>query len=367
MRVAAILLGLAVWAAASSSVMRTLVSSRGTSGLVRWKNRQLLHGFRAVARRTATYERRDAVLAWQAPFAIVSSLVLWLAMYFLSYGLLMYGTSDLPWRSALREAGSSLFTLGYASLDRNALTALDFVAAATGPIVIGLLIGYLPTMYAAYQRRESEATILLARGGEPNWAPELLRRHALVANVDALDALWPVWERWAADVGESHTNFPVLIHMRSARPNRNWLISLVCVMDAAAMQLALNPGRPQGAARVALRQGITCLQELAVVEHIAFDADPMPDTPSAVTQEEFADACAMLAGAGYPMEREPAQAYRHFRGWRANYEATAYALAEAIDAVPAPWSGPRTGALAVLSPLRQPNRTPDRPQGGPAV
>ena len=98
-----------------------------------------------------------------APVAIVTSLIMWLVMYFVSYGLLMFGTTDRPLRAQFREAGSSLFTLGYASTDRNALTALDFIAAATGPIVIGLLIGYLPTMYAAYQQRESEATLLLGQ------------------------------------------------------------------------------------------------------------------------------------------------------------------------------------------------------------
>ena len=76
---------------------------------------------------------------------------------------------------------------------------------------------------------------MLARAGEPNWGPELLARHAMVGMVPQLYDLWPLWERWAAEVGESHTNFPVLIQMRSARPNRNWLVALLCVMDAAAI------------------------------------------------------------------------------------------------------------------------------------
>jgi hypothetical protein len=361
-RILAILMGLAVWAAACSSVMRTLVVARGSSGLNRVKNGTLLAGFRVVARR-GDYGFRDAVLAWFAPVAIVTSLVMWLFMYFVAYGLLMFGTTDLTLRTQFREAGSSLFTLGYASTDRNALTALDFVAAATGPIVIGLLIGYLPTFYAAYQRREAEATLLLARGGEPNWAPELIRRHALVHNVDRLDTLWPAWERWAAEVGESHTNFPVLIHMRSARPDRNWLVALLCVMDTAAIHMSLNPSLPQGSMRVALRQGIVCMQELCTVQRIPYDEDPLPDKPSDVALEDFEQACALLAGAGYTWEREPAEAYRHFRGWRANYEDMAYALAEQIDAVPAPWSGTRTPPLPVVFPDRQPNRSPDRPQG----
>lgn len=356
MRWIALAVGVGLWIAAFSSVMRTLIYSRGSSGLNRGKNLVLLWVFKRVGR--GPYLRRDAVLAWFAPLAIVTSLVMWLVMFLFAYGLIMYATTSLPFTTQLREAGSSLFTLGYATTDRVALTAMDFVAAATGPIVIGLLIGYLPTFYSAYQRREAEATLLLGRGGEPNWAPELLRRHALVRNVDRLDTLWPAWERWAAEVGESHTNFPVLIQMRSARPYRNWLISLLCVMDTAAMHLALNPDQPQGAARVTLRQGIVCMQELSQVLRIPFDPDPSPDKPSDVTREDFLAACEMIGDAGYTWTRDPAAAYPHFRGWRANYEEIAYALAEYIDAVPAPWSGSRNPTSEVIFPNRQPNRQP---------
>jgi hypothetical protein len=40
-------------------------------------------------------------------------------------------------------------------------------------------------------------------------------------------------------------------------------------------------------------------------------------------------------------EREPEDAWVHFKGWRVNYEAAAYALAASLDVVPALWSGAR--------------------------
>ena len=43
----------------------------------------------------------------------------------------------------------------------------------------------------------------------------------------------------------------------------------------------------------------------------------------------------------FPIEREPADAWPDFVGWRVNYEQAAYAVASAVDAVPALWSGPR--------------------------
>lgn len=299
------------------------------------------------------------MLTFLSPLAILTSLILWLVMYFISYGLIMFGTSDITLRAGFREAGSSLFTLGYASTDRTTLTGLDFIAAATGPIVIGLLIAYLPTMYSAYQRREADVALLLARAGEPNWAPELLARHAMVGNVEGLELLWLRWEQWAAEVTESHTNFPVLVQMRSPRPERNWLIALLAVMDAAAMNLALNPSRPQGNMRVCLRQGIVCLQQIALSEGLPVDDDPSPHKASAVSADEFEEVCTRLQSVGYACEVTAAEAYPHFRGWRANYEEIAYALADRIDAVPAPWSGPRTPPLAVIEPRFQVNRRPE--------
>ena len=358
MRLLAGLIGLAILIATFWSLLRTLVVPRGQSRLNRAKNRALFVLFRTAAHRTRTYIGRDRVLTWASPLAIFTSLLMWLLLFFIAYSLIMYATSDLALTVAAREAGSSLFTLGYATIERANLTALDFMAAATGPITIGLLIGYLPTFYSAYQERESEVTLLLARAGEPNWGPELLARHSQVGTLARLDDLWPVWERWAAVVSESHTNFPVLIQMRSARPSRNWLVSLLCVMDAAAMQMSLNPSMAQDRARLMIRQGVLCLRELALVEAVPFDSDPDPDTPSGVSIEEFRDACQMLESFGYPVERSVDEAYLHFRGWRANYESVAYELAALIDAVPAPWTGPRRPPLPVIAPTMPVNRNP---------
>lgn len=50
--------------------------------------------------------------------------------------------------------------------------------------------------------------------------------------------------------------------------------------------------------------------------------------------------------------REPEAAWPHFVGWRVNYEQAAYAIAAAIDAVPALWSGPRRYPVEPMPPLR---------------
>ncbi len=357
--VLAAIAGVAVVAGTTVSVLRNLVVPRRLSSRLRLVvSRTTTAPFRYVADRSSDYILRDRVMAWAAPAAMLALLVTWLLLYLLGYGLLVYAVSDLTLRVAIREAGSSLFTLGFASTDRSQLTAVDFAAALTGPVVIGLQIGYLPALYAAYNRREAEVTMLDSRAGEPNWGPEILARHASIASLENLRDLYRGWERWAADVSESHSNYPVLIFLRSQEPTRNWLVGLLAVMDSAALHLALNPSTAGGESRLAVRMGFVCLRDLADTLALPYDPDPSPDSQIQLTYEEYLDGVERLGRAGYPMERSPDEAWPHFRGWRVNYEQIAYEIARQIDAVPAPWSGPRRGVEATVAPRTPVNRLP---------
>ena len=130
-------------------------------------------------------------------------------------------------------------------------------------------------------------TLLDSRAGEPNWGPEILARHASIASLENLRDLYAGWERWAADVSESHSNYPVLIFLRSQEPTRNWLVGLLAVMDSAALHLALNPSTAGAEPRLAVRMGFVCLRDLADTMGLGYDPDPDPDTPIALTYEEY--------------------------------------------------------------------------------
>jgi hypothetical protein len=361
--------GILVLVAVTSSVLRTLVVPRRMrSKIARVAFLATVTPFRWLARRTSSYLARDRILAWAGPLSIVVTLVVWLLGFLLGYTLLLSGLEpDLGLGTAAREAGSSLFTLGFASTDRGQLTVVDFVAAATGPLVIGLLVGYLPTIYGAYNRRETDVTMLEARAGEPNWGPEILSRHAAVNSVEQLQVLFSSWERWTADISESHTNYPLLIHTRSSQPMRHWLIGMLAVMDAAAMHLALAPTLPQGSARIALRQGFVAMRDLALTEGVPFDPDPSPDQAIELTFEEYARAADEVVERGFPASRSAEASWPHFRGWRVNYEPIAYALAERLDAPPALWSGRRVGIASPIPPVRPVNREPGGRTGPPEV
>jgi hypothetical protein len=234
-------------------------------------------------------------------------------------------------------------------------------------IVIALQIAYLPTLYNAYNQRETLVTLLAARGGEPAWGPEILWRHSLLGLLDNLPELYRSWETWSATVSESHTSYPVLVHFRSPQPLRSWLISLLAVMDAASLQLAVAPASAPIEARLLLRMGFLALRDIAAVESITIRADPSPDDDIALTFGEFGEAVDRLIEGGMPVERSAEEAWPDFRGWRINYEDAVYALAQRIDAVPALWSGPRRRPDEPIPPVRLINRRPSRGQLGPAT
>ncbi|HEY3866901.1 MAG TPA: hypothetical protein VGM10_01050 [Actinocrinis sp.] len=343
MRIFELLAGIALVVATWISLIATVVMPRGLRSRHTRAVRDLVRlPFQAYANRVRTYEAKDRVLAWAAPVSILATLLSWLGLFVVGFGLMLDGLSGLGLVDSLRESGSSVFTLGFASGVRARLTFVDFCAAASGPLAIALQIGYLPALYGAYARRESEVTLLQSRAGSPPWGPAILMRHVQIRGlIEGLPGLYRGWERWAAEISESHTNYPVLIHFRSPRSNRNWLIALLAVMDAAALELSLNPRTPNPDVRLALRAGFTCLRDIADVERIPYDPDPDPDGPIELTFEEFAEGISRLSFFGYPMQNTAEEAWPHFRGWRVNYEPTAYALAYRIDAVPAQWSGPR--------------------------
>ena len=115
------------------------------------------------------------------------------------------------------------------------------MAAGAGMVLVALQIGYLPALYGAFNRRETLVTLLESRAGAPAWGPELLIRHHLVGMVESLSPLYAEWERWSADVAESHTSYPSLLYMRSPRSRNSWVISLIAVMDAAALPAGRRP------------------------------------------------------------------------------------------------------------------------------
>jgi hypothetical protein len=240
------------------------------------------------------------------------------------------------------------------------------VASLTGIVTVTLQIAYLPTLYSAFNRREIEVALLNARAGVPSWGPELLARteYALgsgMSTVDTLPDLYAAWERWAADISESHTTYLPLVRFRSPRPLSSWVTALLAVLDSAALYLALSPkAAPEVPARLCLRAGFTCFADIARAMGLKVPAEPDPSAGISLTYREFVEAVNRMRKVGFPIERKTKEAWPDFVGWRVNYEQAAYAVAYALDVVPALWSGPRPHPRPAIPPIRPPEGRPPK-------
>ncbi len=364
MRVLGAVLGAAVVLVAWTSVLSVLVVPRRSRDRVsRLINGGVDRVFLLATRRRASYRTRERLLGVHGPTIILAQLAIWLVLFYCGFALILQSFDRHGTGHAFAQAGSSLFTLGYAGPAGATLSGLDYFAAATGLVVVALQIGYLPTLYSAFNRREVEVTLLTGRAGTPAWGPEILARtrFGFTAEDDGpmMEQFYLQWERWAADVSESHTNYPVLIRFRSPGDYSSWLVALIAVMDSAALWLALSPSRaPRVEARLALRMGFTTLQAIAGTFGLPVDDDPDPDSALQLSYAEYLTGIERIASTSFRMERSAEQAWPDFRGWRVNYEAVAYALAARLDAVPAPWTGPRRTGDGPMAPIRPPNRLP---------
>jgi hypothetical protein len=371
--VAAVAGGLLVLTALSSVVGTLMVPRPVGSWLTRWVDKIVNGGFRLVADAIADKGRRDRLLATQAAVILLGQLAAWLGISFLGYSLLFWPFASPGITDAFTLAGSSMFTLGFAAPSGSVPAAIVFLAAATGLIIVTLQIAYLPALYAAFNRRETEVALLNARAGVPSWGPELLARthYALgsgVSTIDTLPDLYGRWERWAADVAESHTTYLPLVRFRSPRPMSSWVTALLAVLDSAALILVLSPkAAPTVPARLCLRSGFLCLAQIARAMGFDVPDETDPNAPISLSYDDFLDAIARMHEVDFPIEREPEEAWPDFVGWRVNYERAAYAVAAAVDAVPALWSGPRRRGKTAIPPIRPPGGRPpkDPPAAGP--
>ncbi|HXZ61590.1 MAG TPA: hypothetical protein VEG62_02530 [Acidimicrobiales bacterium] len=362
-RPVALAAGILLVAFTAWSVFSALVVPRVTSSpAIRTLARFLGWLARRLAARLHTYEGRDRLMGYVGPATMVSLFVVWLCLLVLGIALIEWWAAGVDFADALGIAGSSVFTLGIVSSDRAGPRAVEVVASGVGLLVVALEIAYLPALYGQFSARETEVTLLEARAGNPAWGPEILARHHWLETMDELPPLYADWERWAAGVSESHASYPGLIWFRSPVPSRSWLVALVAMMDSAALYHAVSPGQTPRQARLCLRMGITCLRSMARALHIRYDEDPLPTAGIRLTRAEFDDGYRRLQSVEFPVERAADEAWRHFQGWRVNYEPIADVLADLVVPPPAPWFRARTELGEARRPLVL-NRTPDQPEG----
>src|SRR5258708_9338725 len=356
--IAAVVGGLLVILAARSVIGAIIVPRPSGTWLSRSADKAVHVSYQLATKRIKDYRTRDRVLATEAAVILLAQLIVWLVVFFIGFALLLWPFTQGGISGAFTTVSPAVWFIGNSTVTGVGQRAIEDCAGLTGLVVVTLQIAYLPTLYSAFNRRETDIALLNARSDVLSWRPELVARthYALgsgASTIDTLPDLYAQWERFAADVAESHTTYLPLVRFRSPRPLSSWVTGLLAVLDSAALILALSPEiAPEVAARRCLRSGFICFTDIARAMSLKVPESPDPDEGISLTYEEFLDAVARMEKVNFPIERPAEQAWPEFVGWRVNYEQAAYAIAYAVDAVPGLWSGPRRWPYKPIPPIR---------------
>ncbi len=326
-------------------VFRTLVMPRAARGRVRLSRILFLlmwRPWRWIGVRRKTVQARERALAAAAPFFFFSLLVGWASLALVGYALILWSPAfnhglgpDASFGNALFSAGSALFTLGFGTGAVTGWTrAVEVLAGATGLGLFAVVIAYLPVLYQAFNRREVGVLLLDTRAGSPPSGPELLHRMGSAGVGRTLPELFAEWERWVADVLESHMSYPLLALFRSPHDNTSWITSLGSVLDAATLLLTCVDGPPDERTKLLYGTGVHAVEDL-------FYYFRLTERGGAIQRDEFEDVLEDMKAEGFSV-RPIDVAFAQFTEKRAKYAPRLDAIAVLLAAPPGLWIGDRS-------------------------
>lgn len=286
----------------------------------------------AIGRRMAAGRRREAWLSLYGPLSILVLFAAWAVGLIVGFAVL-HQALETPLNTPgdrrhpldyLYMSGTTFFTLGFGDVTPADPTgrALAVIEAGIGFGFLAAMIGYLPVLYAAFSRREVAISLLDARAGSPPTAAEGLLRVAPTGRLDGVSRLLGEWERWAAEVLESHLSFPVLPYYRSQHDNQSWVAALTAMLDTCALLMT----RIENANTYQAGLTFAMARHAAVDLSQIFRATPREVTTPRWSEEGFRRALDALRGAGLSV-RDDAAAVARFAELRGLYEPFVNALA----------------------------------------
>jgi hypothetical protein len=313
--------------------------------LTAWFYRNTWRPWARLARRIKSAGRREAVLGYFGPLSLILLLGLWAVGLIFGFALIQYGAGEhlqlsnepINFARLLYHSGETFFTLGYGDITPNSPTAraLAVLEAGMGFGFLGVVIGYLPTIYSAFSRREIQISLLDARAGSPPTAMELLARFANSPQHTVLEQIFRDWEHWAAEVLESHLSYGALSFFRSQHSNQSWLGALTAILDASAIVVAGVDGIRTEQAKLTFAMARHAVVDLAQVLNVQYD----PHTPDRLPAQELAGLRQALKERGV-MLRTDEQAEAKLNHLRSLYEPYALSLAKRLFIPLPPWIHP---------------------------
>jgi hypothetical protein len=354
MEAVAFALGILLLALAFWDLFETVVVPRPTPGwfrIGRYLVRGSWRGLRAIhdGRPGRSYDR---VLGLFAPAATMALLAAWLVALIFGYGLVLFALRDelrpVPpdLGSTLYFAATSVLTLGFGDIVAIGGPAriIIAIAAISGLGVVALVVTFLFSLYASYQRREVQVVVLEAAAGAPPSAVALLETYAHLHLVERLPELFLEWERWAAEVLDSHVAYPLLAFFRSSHDNLSWISALGTMLDTASLVLTTIDGVPRGEAKLFKRVGTHLVED---VSNLGFRAGEA----TSLDRSSFDAACDRLEEAGYTLVPRD-EVWPAFEAARATYALRLEAMARYLATPATSWLG---DPVALRLPLHQPD------------
>ena len=287
-------------------------------------------------------KRRETLLGFYGPISLLVLVAIWAVGLVFSFGLMQFGAGSAilansgttGFSSDMYLSGTTFFTLGLGDvLPRSGLARFLVVAeAGFGFGFLAAVIGYLPFIYGSFAEREVNISLLDSRAGTPPTAGELLRRHSYAEGAEALRELLKDWERWCAELMESHLSYPVLAYFRSQHDNQSWIASLTAILDTCALVMVGIDGACEKQAELTFAIARHAVVDLAQV----FGVSPAPLPQARLTPETLRHIRDVLAEHGLKL-RDGAEADQKLQKLRNMYEPYIYALGAHLSQPLPPW------------------------------
>ena len=271
--------------------------------------------WRALARLLPAGRWRHGFLSIFGPLSLFALMIVWAVGLITGFALLHWsletalalpsGTED-GFTTYLYLSGTTFFTLGYGDVVPTGTwgRALAVAEAGIGFGFLAVVISYLPTLHQAFARREITISLLDARAGSPPSAGELLHRLAGARSLASAGPLLAEWERWAAEVLESHLSFPVLSYYRSQHDNQSWVGALSVILDTSAILIAGVDGLDGHQARLTFAMARHTAVDLGMV----FQTPPLPPEAERLPAAHLVQLQEWLREAGIKLHDGPAVA-----------------------------------------------------------
>jgi len=298
--------------------------------------------WRFVARRLRNTRMRETVFSYYGPLSLILLLAVWAGVMVVGFALIYFSlgspfkdSMEGPgFRSDLYVSGTTLFTLGLGDVTPTIPSARELIIleSGTGLGFLAVVMGYFPVLYGAFSRREANISLLDARAGSPPTAAELMRRHSFAGADQVLTVLLIEWERWSAELLESHMSYPLLCYYRSQHTNQSWLGALTSILDTSALLIAGVRGHEARQAQLTFAMARHAMVDLAQV----FSLKPVNNAPDRLPPERYEQLYDLLCQSGIKVCRDD-QSMARLRELRGLYEGYATAMSRLLQMPLPPW------------------------------